>query len=299
MSGLTRLSPRADAVEALLEQLKSRHQCIPVVATEIEWYTTGFDPGAPEDAGAFWTSVSESCQVHDIRLHAVSRERGVQQYECALYPAHHIADVIAHTYTLKNILTECAQSFGGGICYAAKPYPDQPGSGLHIHLHLETPDGKKLYHKQDDCISPYLTHSLSGLLTCLPATMLCFAPDDASYQRFIPKQDAPTTVSWGSNNRTVALRLPDKGTQERHIEHRVAGADAEVETVIVAMLAATLYGLEYTPTLDIPIYGDAGLPMYDLQPLPATKAHACNAWHEEEAIQEFFSTYLSFNVAES
>jgi len=51
---------------------------------------------------------------------------------------------------------------------------------------------------------------------------------------------APT---WGVNNRTVSLRVPAGPPGGRHIEHRVAGADANPYLALAALLAGVHYGL--------------------------------------------------------
>ena len=65
-----------------------------------------------------------------------------------------------------------------------------------------------------------------------------------SYKRFEAQSFAPTTASWGGDNRTVAVRsLPETPTAAR-IELRTGAADAQPHWAIAALLAAVAAGVE-------------------------------------------------------
>jgi glutamine synthetase len=120
--------------------------------------------------------------------------------------------------------------------------------------------------------------------------MCVFAPSEASYARFVKGSNAPTTASWGANNRTVAIRLPDKPHSHKHIEHRMAGADAAPEAVIAVILAAIHDGLSRRIVPASPqIYGDASLEMYQLPKVPLTLADAQLAWQQAIQPKRYFS----------
>ncbi len=102
--------------------------------------------------------------------------------------------------------------------------------------------------------------------------MAIFAPSPESYARFVAGSNAPLTVSWGANNRTTAIRLPDSAHDNKRIEHRVAGADADPEHVIAAILKGLYSGLKNRVDPGPQIYGDASLPMYGLQAFPVIPA---------------------------
>jgi glutamine synthetase len=54
---------------------------------------------------------------------------------------------------------------------------------------------------------------------------------------------APTAPIWGINNRTVSLRVPAGPASSRHVEHRIAGADANLYLATAAVLAAAELGM--------------------------------------------------------
>jgi glutamine synthetase len=128
--------------------------------------------------------------------------------------------------------------------------------------------------------------------------MSIFAPHPESYDRFLHTVNAylvcptasnvPATVSWGTNNRTVAVRLPPKPSRERHIEHRVSGSDADVTQAIAAVLAGIHYGLKEKSDPGPPVYGDASLPQYGLPKLVTSLEEAITSRDGCAALKAYF-----------
>lgn len=239
-----------------------------VVASEIEF--TLHSGGA---IGDFWDDVKVACAAENIAIYHTEKERGRDQYEISLRPATP-EKIIADTNVLKRIITDAAATHAMRADFSAKPFADDEGNGLHIHIHLEDENGKNLFTKDDEVMSDHLRFSLGGLLAWLPDTMPIFAPNPESYSRFAAGTRAPTTVSWGANNRTTALRLPDSEKNNKRIEHRVAGADADIEKVINIIFASIHFGIEMKIEPPAQIYGDASLAMYNLPTLPKTLKEA-------------------------
>lgn len=234
----------------------------PVMATEIEFY--------------FSASPPDALLADVVKRYRLEKERGENQYEMTLAATNDIAGLIAATNKLKQAVSEAAAKYNIAASFAARPFSDQPGSGMHIHAHLEA-NGVNQFYKDDETISDLLRFSLGGLLAAMPESMIYFAPHQESYARFIPGGNVPTTISWGGNNRTVALRLPSKPHENKHIEHRVSGADADIEIVIAAILAGIYWGITHKLDAGEQIYGDASLSMYKLPKLPASLADAQKA----------------------
>ena len=138
----------------------------------------------------------------------------------------------------------------------AKPFAEQSGSGLHVHLSLLDRDGRNLFGETPDG-ERHLRHAVRGLQDLMAESMLVFAPNANSFRRLRPLTYAPTAPTWGWNNRTVALRIPPGGPAARRIEHRVAGSDANPYLVLAAVLAGVLEGLESRQEPNEPIVGNA------------------------------------------
>ncbi len=229
-----------------------------VTASEIEFYLFG---SGERDLSEFWGDIKTSCVSAGIEIFKIEKERGREQHEISLTPSNP-EKTVRDTNKLKDIISDLAVKHSMQVSFAAKPITDDFGSGLHIHIHLEDEQGKNQFIKDDSSISDTLNHALGGLLLWLPDTMPIFAPNEESYKRFVAGSNGPLTVSWGANNRTVALRLPDSAKDNKRIEHRVAGADADILQVMYVILAAIHYGLATAVKPDGQVYGDAALEMY-------------------------------------
>ncbi|MDX1975129.1 MAG: hypothetical protein SFT92_05585 [Rickettsiales bacterium] len=258
-------------IERQVDRLKADFGLTPIIACELEFYLQGASQCATLDK--FWTDVPRVCESLSAPLFKHEKETGQEQFEIALRPALALkaaADILA----TKDILSMFAKHHDMVANFGAKPFADEPGSGLHVHVHLQDSSGKNLFYKDDERMSDPLRFSIAGLLAALPRTMSVFAPSEASYARFVGKTNAPTTISWGANNRTTAIRLPDAAHDKKRIEHRVAGADAYPISVIAAMLQAMHEGLTQRQEPPAQIYGDASLEQYQLPSLPKTLEEA-------------------------
>ena len=258
-------------VSAQIDRLAADFGLHPVTASEIEFYLIGSQNAALQQ---FWGGVSAACKDAGIALFNTGKEDGFEQYEVSLAPCADPLKTIRDTEALKAIITDTALGYHMQADFSAKPFADRPGSGLHIHVHMCDVQGKNTFYKDDSTISDTLKYSIGGMLEWLPDCMAVFAPREDSYARFLDKSNAPTTVSWGANNRTVAVRLPMAAHENKRIEHRVSGADANVGTVMAVILASIHYGITHTCEPGEQIFGDASLPMYNLPRLPASLEEA-------------------------
>ncbi|MGE0754387.1 MAG: hypothetical protein AB7L92_04425 [Alphaproteobacteria bacterium] len=251
------------AIDRFNSAIRDDFQLAPLVAAELEFVLHG----APDDLSC--SALHEIIQQAGLSPHKVEKEQGRQQYEVALlgmHPAWTCRNIVA----LKSLLQEYAAARGMQADFSAKPFADQPGNGMHIHIDLINRELKSAFFKQDAVISDALKHSIGGLLHWMLPSMPVFAPHEESYARFVGQHNAPTNVSWGANNRTVALRLPDAPEGLRHIEHRVAGSDTDPGQVIALILAAIHDGLGSKYALPEQVYGDAALEQYALPKFPTT-----------------------------
>ncbi len=259
------------------EHLISEYGLQPVVAAELEFYLS-------EDvADNFWNEFSERCTRASVKTFKTEKERGNGQYEVALYPADAVA-CVEQINKVKDIIAGLARDHQLQANFSAKPYADQPGSGLHIHLHLSDASGANVFFKNDARISDPLKHSIGGLLAWLPISMPVFAPNEDSYKRFVSDDNTPLTISWGANNRTVAVRLPDADHDNKRIEHRVPCADADPDKAIAIILMAMCDGIKNQIDPGEQMYGDANLPMYDKRHFPQSLAEARSQMQQSDKL---------------
>lgn len=154
-------------------------------------------------------------------------------------------DMADQVFVFKRTVRETAQRHDMYATFMAKPMQKEPGSALHIHqsiLSLET--GQNIFNSADNEPTPELMHYIAGLQRYTPDLISFYAPNVNSYRRLAPDISAPINLSWGYDNRTTAFRVPDSTPDNRRVENRFPGADANPYLAIAASLASGLLGLE-------------------------------------------------------
>jgi len=253
-----------------------KHGWTPVVATEMEFYV--LDPAhmpnsenpPPElldwasaycietldTQRDFLSDMYQACEIQDIPIDACISELGDGQFECNL---KHVPDPVLaadHAILFKRLVKGVATMHKQHASFMAKPFGERSGNGFHLHFSLLDAQGRNLFDDGTDAGSPLLRHAIAGLLALMSDSTLIFAPGLNSYRRLVPGSHAPIYTTWGYENRTVAVRVPESPGDARRIEHRVAGADANPYLVIASILAAALHGMEQQLEPPAPTEGD-------------------------------------------
>ena len=251
-----------------------------VVATELEFYLTAVTKGVahapvlpkaqlPTTMGnvlsvaeldalsAFLDDVYGACRARGIPADAATSEGGAGQFEINLLHTDDPMKAADDALLFKNLVREIANMHGYCATFMAKPFGDQPGSGMHVHFSLIDEDGNNIFDNGTAKGSDELRFAVAGLLDAMPESTLIFAPHQNSYRRMRPNSHAPTTATWGYENRTCAIRIPGGSNAARRIEHRVAGADTNPYLVLAAILGAALNGIEAQVEPPAPVKGSA------------------------------------------
>jgi glutamine synthetase len=238
---------------------------------------------------SFFAEVRSACEEQGIPADTIISELGPGQFEINLM---HVADPALagdHATLFKRLVKGVARKHGYGATFMAKPYADKSGNGFHVHFSLIDSDGNNVFDDGTDAGSELLRHAIAGLMETMADSMLIFAPHLNSYRRFAAGAHAPTFASWGYENRTVALRVPESEPVARRIEHRVSGADANPYLVLASVLAGALYGIENKLQPPSAIEGDAYAEAEerDLPRLPTRWDDATLALKESEVLKEY------------
>ncbi len=277
-----RFEPRtvAGRILARFAELELR----PVVAFELEFYLVDrqrAQGGAPQppispatgardretqvyamndvDAyAAVLQDVADACAAQDIPCGAISSEYAPGQFEINL---QHLDDPLTaadHAVLFKRAVKGVARRHGMQATFMAKPYPDQAGSGLHLHMSLVDQAGRNVFDGGRKPASQRLLHAIGGILDLMPESMALLCPNVNSFRRFKPNIFTPLRRCWGYENRSVALRVPLGEGKARRIEHRIAGADANPYLVLATLLAGVHHGLTRKIDPGPPFEGNAG-----------------------------------------
>jgi len=151
----------------------------------------------------------------------------------------------------RYMVESLAQERGLLATFMPKPFANLTGNGCHFHFSLWR-DGENLFEcdPADDPrglgLSPLAYNFIGGLKAHAKAYIALTAPTVNSYKRLVvgaPTSGAtwaPAYISYGYNNRTQMLRIPDAG----RIEDRTVDGSCNPYLAATAMLAAGLDGIE-------------------------------------------------------
>jgi glutamine synthetase len=209
------------------------------------------------DFGPFIDAVAGACKVQGIPADTAVAEYAPGQFEINLKHRDDALLACDDAIYLKRAIKAVAQQQSLQASFMAKPLVDQAGSGLHIHVSVLDKDGNNIFACTPDQPADTLKHAIGGLQRSAQDCLLLFAPNANSYRRFVLNAFVPLNTVWGFNNRTVAMRIPHSDEKNTRIEHRIAGADANVYLAAAAVLAGMLDGIEHGYDPGAPIVGNA------------------------------------------
>jgi len=196
-----------------------------------------------EEASGFLRDLWAAADAMGIPLEGAISEYAPGQLELTL--KHH-ADALRaadDAVLYKRAAKGVALRHGCEATFMAKPFADLAGSGMHLHVSVNDKAGKNIFASDKPEGEPVLAHAVGGMKALLADSMAIYAPNANSYRRFKANSYAPVAPTWGVNNRTVSFRVPAGASNTRHIEHRVAGADAHPALALAALLAAVHHGI--------------------------------------------------------
>jgi glutamine synthetase len=151
----------------------------------------------------------------------------------------------------RYMVESLAQQRGLIATFMPKPFAHLTGNGCHFHVSLWS-NGENVFERDaaDDPrglgLSDLAYQFIGGLKANAKAYIAVTAPTVNSYKRLVigaPNSGAtwaPAYISYGYNNRTQMLRIPDAG----RIEDRTVDGSCNPYLAATAMLAAGLDGIE-------------------------------------------------------
>lgn len=208
-----------------------------------------YHPDDLTDIEDFLNDLNEACEIQRIPAGTTLAEFAPGQFEINL---HHVDDPVLacdHAILLKRAIKAVARHHGCVACFMAKPFEEDSGSGLHVHMSLVDKHGKNYFSQgKEKMASPPFSarfrHAIGGLAKTMAEGTAIFAPNANSYRRLRPEMFAPVEPNWGVNHRNVAIRIPLSDEKNLRFEHRTSGADANPYLVTAALLAGVHYGLK-------------------------------------------------------
>jgi glutamine synthetase len=194
---------------------------------------------------------------------------GVLEAALAYCDALEAADRAALFKTFTKVL---AQRHGLMATFMAKWSNAVPGQSGHLHISLRKENGDTVFHdasKPHD-MSDAMRWFVGGQQALMPEWLAMVAGTVNSYSRLVPGYWAPTSATWGIENRTTALRVIRGGPSSQRVEYRIAAADINPYIALAAAIGSGLWGIENRIEPDAPIEGNS----YDREHAPARRLPA-------------------------
>ena len=180
----------------------------------------------------------------DLGAIAAAHEYGRAQFEINLShgPALHSAD---RAFRYKAMVKELAARDGLLATFMGKPFNDDEGSGLHLHVSFADADGHNLCDGpgQPHGLSPLARQFMAGVLEHAPGMMAFFNPTVNAYRRISAEALVPTRVCWGHDHRMTLIRIPKERGKATRVEIRLGDGTANPYLAYTAALAAGLDGI--------------------------------------------------------
>ncbi len=283
----------------------------PLFAQEFEWFNFdetmdslnakgGLNP-TPLTTGMFGYSLLRASQKSayfndlftlldefNIPLEGLHTETGPGVYEACIQYTD-VLEAADRAVLFKSSVKEIASKHGVMPSFMAKWNSELPGCSGHIHQSLWK-EGINLFWDNNEPfkMSEFFKSYTAGQLDALPEILPMFAPTINSYKRLVEGAWAPTTLTWGIDNRTTALRVLNTGEKSTRLETRVPGSDVNPYLAMAAALASGLHGIEKQLKLEVkPTVGN-GYENKANGTLPPDLISATNAMKSSELAKTLF-----------
>ncbi|MDO9593192.1 MAG: type I glutamate--ammonia ligase [Erysipelotrichaceae bacterium] len=203
-----------------------------------------------------------------------------------------LKEMADRTLKLKYMLKNNAFKNQLTTTFMPKPFVDEAGSGMHIHMHFFNGD-KPLFYDKDGYsqLSDMALYAIGGILKHAASIMPFTNPSTNSYKRLVPGYEAPVSICFGTANRSAVIRIPGYTTEPdtKRFELRSPDATANPYLAYTAMLMAAIDGIEnkIDPTkegfgpLDINLYKLSDSEREKIKGLPANLIEACDALEKD------------------
>ena len=149
--------------------------------------------------------------------------------------------------TFMHLFKQIARDKGMVGTLMPKPFHNLAGSGLHVHISLYDKSGENLFEDTTDQygldMSEKAYHFIGGLLKHGSSLIAIGAPSINSYKRMQPGSWAPAHICYGSGNRSVLVRIPEK-RRTRRFEFRGADGTCNPYLLAACLVAAGLRGIQ-------------------------------------------------------
>ena len=201
--------------------------------------------------------IVDALQTQGLTVEQYYPELGHGQQELSIRHASALRAADNHLIyreTVRNV----AYRHGWLASFAPKPFPQQAGSGCHIHFSAwdtaentagDAAGASNLFYDGADRhgISALAWHFIGGIMAHLPGLVALTCPSVNSYRRLSPGSWSTAFTCYGPDNREAALRIPSRfwGSEmaSTNLEFRPADSSSNPYIALGGIIAAGLDGV--------------------------------------------------------
>ena len=275
---------------------------------EYEFYLLDEQTGRPPFGGTPITTTLTNQRlpvlsqlVRDLRAFGLSprtlnHEWGPTQYELTFDAVEGLA-AGDDNFTYKTYAKEIAAQHGLVLSFMSKPFAGLSGSSSHLHMSLFEGARNVFWDGAERDVSPEFRWAIGGVLAHAAGLQALLGPTVNCAKRYRKGTYAPASITWGYENRSVAVRVKAGRGDHTHIENRLGSGASNPYLALAGMLAAVLDGIRRRVEPPEPLATSA-YRLDGLDRLPATLEESLEALARDELLlgafhPEFVHAFLA------
>jgi glutamine synthetase len=221
-----------------------------------------------------------------LRPRTLNQEWGPTQYELTFAAVEGLA-VGDDNFTYKTYAKELAGRHGLLLSFMTKPFSAASGSSSHLHVSLYDGDRNVFWDAGAGDLTQEFRWAIGGLLEHAAALNAFLGPTVNCAKRYRKGTYAPASITWGYENRSVAVRVKAGRGDHTHIENRLGSGASNPYLAFSGMLVAMLDGMRRKVEPPEPLATSA-YQLEDLDLLPATLEESLEAFERDALLREAF-----------
>lgn len=196
------------------------------------------------------------------------------------------------TMKIKHLLNNTAIKMNKTITFMPKPFVNELGNGMHVHIQLKN-NGKYVFYDKEGYagLSQLAHYAIGGILKHAKSLCAFTNPSTNSYKRLVPGFEAPVTLAYAQSNRSAVIRIPGYAIaeDEKRFELRNPDGMANPYLAYSAIMLAAYDGIKNKVNPSELGFGPYDINLYDLddeqkskiQSLPENIVEAAKALEED------------------
>lgn len=216
----------------------------------------------------------------------LNQEWGPSQYELTFDAVQGVA-AGDDNFTYKTYAKEIALQHGLLASFMTKPFAGASGSSSHLHVSLQDGVRNIFWDDAAGAVSSEFTWAIGGLLEHAAALNALLGPTVNCSKRYRKGTYAPASITWGFENRSVAIRVKAMRADQTHIENRLGSAASNPYLALAGMLVAVLDGIRRQVDPPPPLQTNA-YRLDDLELVPRTLEDSLERFERDGVLRQAF-----------